>query len=138
MHASGAEAKPRISTDGRASHQPAIDDKILGELTSLGGQEFLTSLVAEFSADTDVLMTDLRRSVAQADALEFRNEMHALQSAAANIGAKAIHQLCVEWRRTTSAELLKEGVARIERLTIELERAQQALLEYCSRSAHST
>jgi two-component system sensor histidine kinase RpfC len=127
-----------------ASHEPSslsgsrdlpsgsnVDDRILLGLQQLGGWEFLSSLVDEFSVDAALLITELRRSAADVDAHQFRNDMHALQSAAANIGAKAVHKLCLDWRKISSAELAKDGLARVELLSNELERAQKALHQYC-------
>lgn len=119
-----------------AASAPALDDKVLLGLEKLGGREFLSELVDEFSADAKLLMTDLRRSVADADEYQFRNDMHALQSTAANIGAKAIHKLCVDWRRITNAELAADGSKRVEQLAHELERVQEALNQYCSTRTH--
>ena len=78
-----------------------------------------------------MLITDLRRSAVDIDTHQFRNDMHALQSAAANVGAKAVHKLCLDWRKITSTELAQDGLARVERLTRELERAQEELHRYC-------
>lgn len=126
------------SSDLPSGREPSLDDRILVGLQQLGGPEFLSSLVDEFTADAELLITELRRSAADVDAHQFRNDMHALQSASANIGAKAVHKLCLDWCKVTNAELAMDGIARVQLLADELERAQEALHRYCLTHAHQS
>jgi two-component system sensor histidine kinase RpfC len=125
-------------SDLPSGREPSLDDRILVGLQQLGGPEFLSSLVDEFTADAELLIIELRRSAADVDAHQFRNDMHALQSASANIGAKAVHKLCLDWRKVTNAELAVDGIARVQLLADELERAQEALHRYCLTHAHQS
>lgn len=128
-----------LSTHPRFRADPgrALDDKILHGLEQLGGPEFVLGLAEEFTADAELLIADLRRAAAEADAYEFRNSLHALQSTAANIGAKDVYGLCLDWRQITSAELAEDGTARIDHLAKELDRAQEALFHHCSAQGPS-
>ncbi|KLK93643.1 hypothetical protein AA309_08305 [Microvirga vignae] len=93
-----------------------IDETLLVELEQLGGRDFVLSLVEEFFSDTDHLVDELRNAAAAGDSQRFRLEVHGLQSASANIGAKTVHEICVSLRRITSEELATIGVEQVERL----------------------
>ncbi len=121
-------APPGVAADG----EPAIDTQVLAELEKLGGPEFLTMLIDEFFRDAELLVAELRTAAAVADAYRFRSEAHGLQSAAANVGAKAVHRLCLNWRKITGEELARHGLGQVDRLAQELERARKALLAYCA------
>lgn len=141
VHLEGAEngaSSLSVPSDLSTGRDPSLDDRILVGLQQLGGPEFLSSLVDEFTADAELLITELRRSAADADAHQFRNDMHALQSASANIGAKAVHRLCLDWRKVTNADLAVDGIARVQLLADELDRAQEALHRYCLMHAHQS
>ncbi|WP_230533882.1 ATP-binding protein [Microvirga roseola] len=113
--------------DYRPRHDSIINERVLLELESLGGKEFLSSLIAEFFADAEVLVAALRQAAAMADAYRFRMEAHGLQSAAANVGATAIHKLCLSWRKITGADLAGRGLQQVDLLEQELKRVRQAL-----------
>jgi two-component system sensor histidine kinase RpfC len=121
-------APPRLQID----HDAIIDRRMLRELEALGGREFLSNLIDEFFADADQLALELQEAALAADSYRFRIEAHGLQSAAANVGAKAVHKLCIEWRKITDAELARNGKDQVEHLKQELIRAHRVLLEYCS------
>jgi two-component system sensor histidine kinase RpfC len=124
----GATPSPRL----QAHDDEIIDRRMLRELEALGGREFLLNVVDEFFADADQLLAELQEAAFAADSYRFRIEAHGLQSAAANVGARAVHKLCVEWRKITDAELARNGREHIERLRRELLQAHGALREYCS------
>jgi two-component system sensor histidine kinase RpfC len=111
---------------------PCLDDKILLGLESLGGPEFLLGLIEEFSEDARLLIAELQQSVTEANAHEFRNSLHALQSASANIGARAVHRLCLDWRKISNADLALDGAERVDLLARELVQASEALRRHCA------
>jgi len=114
--------------NGQPEQGPALDERVLQELESLGGKEFLTDLVDEFFEDAAQLLSELQRAVAERDSYRFRTEAHGLQSAAANVGAMTVHRLCLGWSKITDADLAKRGVEQVALLEKELTRARQALL----------
>ncbi|QRM29177.1 hybrid sensor histidine kinase/response regulator [Microvirga sp. VF16] len=118
---------PAAST---AAPSTVIDEPLLVELEQLGGRDFVLDLVEEFFSDADHLVGELRDAAASGDSHRFRLEAHGLQSASANVGAKTVHEICVGWRRVTSADLTRSGGEQVERLARELERAHSALKEY--------
>jgi two-component system sensor histidine kinase RpfC len=117
-------AHPRFR---RASVLPAIDERMLSELEALGGDAFLAELIKEFMRDAAVLVQDLAEAAEAGDVKLFRDKAHALRSGAANIGAKALYDLCLQWRQISASELQDEGKRHAERLSVELERVRKAL-----------
>lgn len=131
------EPTPQLVTDisahprfRPASALPSIDERTLGELEELGGPAFLAELIKEFLRDADVLAQTLADAAATGNVRAFRDTAHALRSAAANIGAKGLYDLCLQWRQIAVAELSDSGVRHVERLMAELERARRALLKH--------
>jgi len=115
-----------------AGSEKVLDGKVLQGLENLGGKAFISTLLDEFTSDAETLLMDLIKSATEMDVYAFRSDLHALQSTAANIGAKAVYQLCLEWRGTTSDELAEYGLKRVEQLANEVEQAQNALRHFCS------
>lgn len=125
-----AQALAEVRPDSAAStgaHTPIIDESLLVELEQLGGRDFVLSLVEEFFSDADRLLVELRDAAASGDTHRFRLEAHGLQSASANVGARAVHEICVGWRRITSADLARGGLGQVEHLAQELERTHSML-----------
>ncbi len=130
-------AKPPLVTDisshprfRPAASLPSIDEGVLKELEALGGKEFLYDVSREFVHDAAILVQSLAVAVEKEDVPLFRDRAHALRSGAANIGAKALYDLCLQWRQITAAEIHEDGARCIERLSGELERVRSGLEQY--------
>jgi two-component system sensor histidine kinase RpfC len=108
----------------------AIDESLLLELEQLGGREFILKLVEEFFSDADCIIDELRSAAASGDSHRFRLEAHGLQSASANVGARMVHEICVSWRKITSADLARNGVEEVERLAQALEFTHSSLKKH--------
>jgi two-component system sensor histidine kinase RpfC len=113
-----------------ATALPAVDLRVLGELESLGGKTFLLDLIKEFVGDAEVLVGEISAAADAVDVQMFRDQAHALRSGAANIGAKGLYDLCLQWRQITEVELQLDGHRHAERLSAELERVRHALFQY--------
>ena len=103
---------------------PAVDARTLSDLQALGGLEFVRDLVEGFVADSGEVLVALREAVQAQDVTAFRDQLHALRSGAANIGAQEIYALCLAWRSIEPGELRERGAGHIERLDAELDRAR--------------
>lgn len=103
------------------SRSSVVDESLLAELEQLGGREFVLNLVEEFFSDAERLIVELQTAAAAGDSHRFRLEAHGLQSASANVGARTVHEICVSWRRITSADLATSGAGQVERLARALE-----------------
>lgn len=114
---------PRFQGAGR----PAIDPRKLEDLLALGGPEFVSDIASAFLADGMDLLEELRSAAAQGDTRRFRDKLHALRSSAANVGARAIDEMCFDWRQISSAELLAHGEEYVRRVEIEFERVRDLM-----------
>jgi two-component system sensor histidine kinase RpfC len=121
----------------RAVALPAIDVRALEELEALGGTTFLVDVIKEYVRDVGLLATELAAAADNCDALLFRDRAHALRSGSANIGAKALYDLCLQWRQITASELQEEGKRHIDRLQLEIQRVTEALLGHKALIGHS-
>jgi two-component system sensor histidine kinase RpfC len=113
----------------------AIDAAVLADLESLGGKDFVVELIESFLADSRDLVAEMTAAAAAHDSSAFRSHAHALRSAAANIGAKSLFELCLSWRLIRSQELDRETEALIPRLNAENERVRAQLLAHRARLA---
>lgn len=126
---SGQPGGTSSQSDVRLDHDSAVDERVLLELESLGGREFLSSLIDEFFEDAALLLTELQQAAKEGDSYRFRIEAHGLQSAAANVGAVTVHKLCLGWRKITDADLATRGLEEVGLLEKELSRVRQALVK---------
>jgi two-component system sensor histidine kinase RpfC len=121
-----------------ASTLPAIDLRVLDELEALGGKAFLADLIKEFVHDAGALVERIAEAAETVDVKMFRDQAHALRSGAANIGAKGLYDLCLQWRQIGEAELAADGRRHAERLAAELDRARYALLQHQAAAAEQS
>ncbi|MFD1747157.1 ATP-binding protein [Rhizobium helianthi] len=110
-----------------ADEQPVIDESTTEALAKLGGEDFVNALLGQFINDSASAMKALAHAVADEDVGEFRNSAHALRSAAANVGAMRIYQMCLDWREIADRELSQSGEFRLHELNAELERFRDEL-----------
>jgi len=120
-----------------ANALPAIDLRVLNELEALGGKPFLAELIKEFISDAGVLVQSIAAAAEVVDVRMFRDQAHALRSGAANIGAKGLYDLCLQWRQINEGELQLDGRRHAERLSAELGRVRDALQQYQTTSGQS-
>lgn len=107
--------------------QPVIDESTTEALAKLGGEDFVDALLGQFIDDSASAMKALAHAVADEDVGEFRNSAHALRSAAANVGAMRIYQMCLDWREIADRDLSQNGEFRLHELNTELERFRDEL-----------
>jgi two-component system sensor histidine kinase RpfC len=119
---------------GRA---PAVDLQTLANLQVLGGRDFLLDLISTFLVDGSILIQNLHSSAATGDVQSFRDQMHALRSGAANVGAKVIYEMCVSGLQIGRAELLAKGEGYAQQIEVEFERARAVMLQYSAERTQS-
>ncbi len=132
---SGDESVTEITSHPRfrAAGGNVIDAAVLADLEALGGKEFVVELIDSFLADSRDLVAEMAAAASLRNSTEFRSHAHALRSAAANIGAKSLFELCLSWRLIRTQELENETEELIPRLNAELERARGQLLAHRAR-----
>lgn len=118
----------------RPSGLPALDEGALADLDALGGADFVQEVVQEFLSDAETLIADLGRAAAARDSVAFRAKAHALRSASANVGARALGELCRAAKEITPEDLALHGAQQVDRLAAELARVRQVLLRHIGTS----
>jgi two-component system sensor histidine kinase RpfC len=111
-----------------ASALPVLDPDCLERLRQLDDQDdFVASVINDFLEDAEQLVRQIAQAAGERDADTFRDCAHALRSSAAHIGATAIFELCLAWRRITPAELAEHGANHAARLESAFEQLRAAL-----------
>lgn len=105
---------------------PALDPQVLADLEALGGPEFVAGLTEDFLQEAAQVLQALQAAAGQGDTRRFRAEAHALRSSAANMGAKAIYELCGAAEAMAPAEIASAGARQVSLLAAELERVREA------------
>lgn len=82
-----------------------IDEAARDVLRELGGDAFLAELTGDFLDSASAAMETLIRAREERDSETFRQASHALKSAAGNVGAEQVRQLCAAWCDATEASL---------------------------------
>jgi two-component system sensor histidine kinase RpfC len=121
--ASYPTARPRL----RAATTSAVDVQTLYALEELGGKDFVDELAAQFIKDGSEVLDLLAEAAASGDLAAFREQLHALRSAAANIGARGIYEMCLGWRHIAPEDFAIRGEAHLKKLNEEFERVRMAL-----------
>jgi two-component system, sensor histidine kinase RpfC len=118
---------PVLVEDEPVLDHPVIDPSTCSALEKLGGVEFVDTLLSQFADDSIAALNALAAAVAEEDVHGFRNSAHALRSAAANVGAMRIYQMCLEWREINDPQLAAEGERHVHHLRDEFERFRSEL-----------
>jgi two-component system sensor histidine kinase RpfC len=118
---------------------PTGDDTVrretLRKLEQLGGRHFVEELIEQFSNDGQHMLYCLQLAFAETNAAEFDDQLHAMRSAAGNIGAESLYRTCLSLRRITREDLEAKGERHLQRLTAEFERVRQELTDYLAGAA---
>ncbi|HET7911097.1 MAG TPA: ATP-binding protein [Pseudolabrys sp.] len=116
-------ARPRL----RTASPSAVDAQTLDALEQLGGKEFVDELASQFIQDGGEILDVLAEAAAAGDLKAFREQLHALRSAAANIGARGIYEMCLGWRHIAPEDFAVRGEAHLKKLNEEFERVRMGL-----------
>jgi two-component system sensor histidine kinase RpfC len=121
----------------RSSGPASVDTRALDDLAALGGKKFVSDLVTEFNDDADTVLRELTIAVTNEDLQVFRDQLHALRSAAANIGARKIYKMCLDWRQIGAREFVAQGRDYLRKLEAEFERVRVELVQYAAAEARA-
>lgn len=114
----------------KSSDASSIDIRALTDLEALGGAKFVDELIADFNRDTESLLGELKQSAKSGDVTAFREQLHAMRSGAANIGARRIYKMCLSWRHIGERELDQRGSDYLAKLGAEFDSVRDALNSY--------
>ncbi len=104
----------------------AIDPDTLAYLQKLGGKDFVAELLDQYVSDAARMLRELSHAVAEENLPAFHDRIHALRSCSANVGAKAIYNLCLSWREIDPYELALHGEEHMKELEAEFVKARGA------------
>ena len=124
-----AREEPAAVADGD------INAAALADLERLGGTDFVREVATQFVADAALILKELAAAARENDVEKFRDEAHALRSCSANVGARSIYKLCLSWREISPEEFASEGLAYVQRLEQEYEKARTGLAPYTAEAA---
>lgn len=113
-----------------------IEERTVAALRALGeGSDFFANVVDAFRTDSAAILKELRRAAEAGDLWDFRENLLALKSCAANLGGVRLVELLVSLREVTADELRLEGKGFIDRIGSELTQLEAALADTLVRSA---
>ena len=108
----------------RAGAAASVNEAVLAQLRDLGGDLFLDELIEAFLADTIKLRRSLAVAVQAKDMAAVAAEAHALLSAAGNMGADSLRQICRGIQGLTRPEMDAGGRHLLQELSTELDRVK--------------
>ena len=106
---------------------PVLDTDALKDLLELGDLGFMHELIGQFLSSSVSTLEALAAAVAREDVTAFQEILHALRSSSANIGAKRVFALALEWRAINQNDVAVLGEARLRTLRTVFAEADTAL-----------
>jgi two-component system sensor histidine kinase RpfC len=113
-----------------AAPKATIKRETLRKLEELGDKSFVEELIKQFTTDTEDMLGSLKQALANGDASEFDDNLHAMRSAAGNIGAEALYYICLSLKQITREELAAKGEEHLQQLAAEFEQVRKELADY--------
>ncbi len=129
-----------FSSDTETVREPSASPKAAGDMTidldkldylqKLGGKEFVNDILDQYVSDAARMLRELSDAVAEEDLPKFQDRIHALRSCSANVGAKAIYELCLSWREMDAYDLALRGEEHMKVIEAEFSKARTVLSLY--------
>jgi len=120
-------AKVELAAERNQAAAGTVDPDTLKELEKLGDRKFVNELAVQFIEDATDNLRHLAPLMAAGNVQAVRQHLHALRSAAANIGARGIYEMCLSLRQISPQELASLGESHLLALREEFERVRSAL-----------
>jgi two-component system sensor histidine kinase RpfC len=117
------------------ARKATVRRETLRKLEQLGGRHFVEELIKQFTNDGQHMLYCLELALAETNAAEFDDHLHAMRSAAGNIGAESLYFTCLSLKRITREDLEAKGEEHLHRLAAEFERVRQELTDYLTGTA---
>lgn len=110
-----------------APEAPLLDLRVLADIERLGGRAFVAGLIEQFAGECETLPDALDLAAKARDDYAFCALLHALRSAAGNLGASRVFARCLAWRDLGALELSQDGESRVAILREDLAQTLVAL-----------
>jgi two-component system, sensor histidine kinase and response regulator len=107
---------------------PDIFDK-LRVLEISSGEEFLTELISQFVADTDINLRDLRNALDDGDGRTVGRIAHTIKEGSGRLGGQRLASSCGRLERKSLTASLAEGHTDLEEVEIDYQHLRSALFE---------
>ncbi|MBI5653114.1 MAG: response regulator, partial [Chloroflexi bacterium] len=129
-----AQSNPRVLADSGE-----LDRKILDELRDAASDapQIIEELLGLFQRNAPKLIADLRHAAETQDAEKLRRAAHALKSASANLGARALAALCQEMETAGRAGQVNGAANHIAQVEHAYACALGALKNYLAQPPHT-
>ncbi len=108
-----------------------IDIRAVNDLYELGGTQFVQEVIEHFIEEANDVLKQLDRAVEDLDYKAFRDQVHALRSGAANVGATRVFKLCLAWRSIEPEELASHGDRYVREIAEVIVESRQQLAVLC-------
>ncbi|HEX3347870.1 MAG TPA: ATP-binding protein [Acetobacteraceae bacterium] len=95
-----------------------LDPNVAADLEALGGADFVSNLYAEFAVELDRLLGKLQDAIGARDFQEWRAQIHAIRSAAVNVGAKRLLEICTPLETGSHLDFGTEGPEHLALLRV--------------------
>jgi two-component system sensor histidine kinase RpfC len=115
---------------------PVVDEVALSNLLQLGDLGFMGELIEEFLSSSTQTLNRMEAAAERLDAAAFQDILHALRSSAANIGARRLFTLALEWRQCSQDDLARSGDQRLALLRDSFAEADAALRAWLRGQRH--
>ncbi|WP_257718978.1 ATP-binding protein [Roseomonas populi] len=107
--------------------EPPLDEATLENLEALGGLQFVAELAHDFLESAEEHLIQLDIAISEQDVSGFRSTVHAIRSGAANLGVRALFDLCCFVENLRLADLSYQGRSYHAQISKEVDRAREAL-----------
>jgi HPt (histidine-containing phosphotransfer) domain-containing protein len=117
------------AADPVGSAGPALDLNVLDQLERLGesaGEDLIGRLAAQFLADAECHIAELRQGLADADTDTVIRSAHSLCGSSANLGATELSRLCSTFGTEHGPQSSSRGEVMLKEVESELERVRSA------------
>jgi two-component system, sensor histidine kinase RpfC len=120
--------------DSASTSKSIVRRETLQKLERLGGRPFVEELVTQFTTDGEEMLYNLKLAAEQLNASVFGDQLHAMRSAAGNIGADLLYSICLSLKNITREDLITGGDEHLKHLIVEFERVRAELDDYLNES----
>ncbi|MGP1395282.1 MAG: ATP-binding protein [Inquilinaceae bacterium] len=122
------ESHPRFR---KSNEHEVIDRRVLQDLQALDpGSDFVTEVVEEYLRDAEILLPQLQASVDANDLNAFRDLVHALRSASANVGARQLYEHCCGVNSVNRDDFEQRAAGEVDQIAHEFSRYRRAIGRY--------
>lgn len=129
------ERNQDVGADHEVEPNTALDLEALHDLENLGGREFIREVVEHFISESADIIAHLETAVVEQNYRSFRDLLHALRSGAANVGARHVFKLCLQWREISPEDVTVNGDRYLSELSEALADCSRELADFCHRGA---